>query len=232
MKKFLLVYLIIISKLAYSSCNSDIYSIGLSLDSIAYDLERNGGKAEIASSQGMGFLLGNIILCPKDRYELNPYLRLRSYELDKSDNALDTVDDKVNLPSLGSKFRYFYSNDIEIVGDVEVRDEFAVTSDDQSNRVYNNTYLNLKTLIGARYFMKSNKFEDYTIAFKYGLLLPIDSNADIGRNLELDLEYFNRLTKKYSIRADVFYSLLYQDVEDLTISRQEVGLRYNYVFRY
>lgn len=233
MHYFLLFPLIIFSFNTYSKCYSNIYSAGVSLDSLVYELERdNGASAEIVSTQGVGVLVGNIILCPRKKYELNPYLRIRQFELDKSESALENLSNEVTLPSVGIKGRYFYKPKFEIVADLEIRDEFSVFNDDATQEIFDQKYYNLKSLIGGRYFIKSNKSEDYTASARFGALIPLDNSIDLGYNLELDLEYFRRINKMYSIRADLFYSRYNQEIDDTLIIRNEVGIRYNYVFRY
>jgi hypothetical protein len=56
--------------------------------------------------------------------------------------------------------------------------------------------------------------------------------VDLGNVYEIDLEYFKRMAKDYSIRADLYFSSYDQNISELKTTRTELGFRINYIFRY
>jgi hypothetical protein len=228
-----LFLLIICMPTAYTKCFSDIYSVGLSADSGVYDITQNApGKAQVSTEGGLGIYLGKIFLCPSQRYELYPYFRLRQFSLSRPSSEFDQLPERITLPSLGAKARYFWQQNWEIVLDLELRDEYRFYNDTFNGTILGEAYLNLKFVAGARYFFHSTKTEDYTAAIKLGPLFGISSSIGGGQSIEFDFEYFRRLSQKHSVRADLYYSTYSQDMDQVTMGRNELGARFNYIFRY
>lgn len=223
---------------ANAECISDLYSAGLSFDSYHYKVRSKRGEdsGDIISSAGGGVKLGKIIYCPEKRREYFPYYRLRYFNLSdaKKEEGFENLDEDILLHSFGLDTRFILDEKKEALLDMEARDEYRPTKVSPDSFILDDDkYFNLKILAGLRYFIYSNKLEDYTASIKAGGVFPLgNSSADPGALGEANLEYFKRINKAYSIRADFYYSRYEQDVDDTIVSRQELGFRYNYIFRY
>lgn len=229
---------IIFSPLSWGDCISDLYTAGLSLDSFSYEVENNdtGSTAQINSSSGAGIKIGKIIYCPESQREYYPYFRARFFSLDEANDqeGFEDLKDDVSLAAFGMDTRFIQDYKKEILLDLAIREEYKPTNVTPDGfGLYDETYGNLKIATGLRYFVFSNQSEDYTASLKAGALFPVDGNdIEPGFLLEGNAEYFKRMNKNYSIRADIYYSFYQQDIDSFTVRRNEIGMRYNYVFKY
>lgn len=217
---------------AYAKCLTDIYSVGASGDSLAFESQRNGENVKIASDYGLGFKIGQIIFCPKEKLELNPYIRGRFFQFAQNTNPAIDIERSNFLLSLGLDTRLMRTKSFEWLADIEMRQEYYLTELD--GKAVNDKYLNLKMALGLRATLFSDAKADYNIVLKYGGLIPISDRGAVstGSVYEIDLEYFKRMAKNYSIRADLYFSELNQSISDIGTQRLELGARLNYIFRY
>lgn len=219
----------------YSKCLTDIYSAGVSFDSLVYKIEETSSDyATLSSKSGYGVKLAWFQYCPDSKLEMSEYIRLRTFELDITDPVFSGLDKDISLLSFGFEARYFFKDKTELIGEVEAREDLGFDYDYRTNSIYDSPYMNLKVAGGARYYIKSNKTEDYALSTKLGFMTPLTDTdkADSGYVIDVDLEYFRRIAARYSIRADLYYSFYKQNFDDVDFSRHELGVRANYVFRY
>jgi hypothetical protein len=232
--KYYLLFLTLLPLNSFARCFSDIYSVGINVDSFAFSSQNNQGKVEVASDYAFGLKAGRIIFCPKNKIEFNPYFKLRVFQTKKSQQKTDLADIDTNntLLSGGMDFRWEIKPRFELVGDGELREEYFLRNN--NNRLVNDDYLNLKLAMGLRYSLIRNKDNDYNIIVKYGQLLALTKKDQVnnGDIYEIDLEYFKRMTKNYSIRADLYFARFEQRINELKTERIELGARFNYIFRY
>ncbi len=230
--KILILLLILPFNSLYARCLSDIFSVGVSGDSLLFESQKNGEKVKVASDYGLGFRAGKIIYCPDQKLEFNPYLRGRFFQFADNTNPNVNIEKTNFLFSLGLDTRLVKNRRFEWLSDVEMRQEYFLK--DSNGLAVNDKYLNLKAALGLRATLFRDSRADYNIVFKYGGLVPVTErdSVKIGTVYELDLEYFKRMAKDYSIRADVFLSGLDQKISDTTTQRTELGTRLNYIFRY
>jgi hypothetical protein len=219
-----------------AKCISDLYTAGLSADSFNYiTTDEKENENSIGSTLGLGLKLGKIFYCPKKKLEIYSYYKLRYFNLAEARkrSEFSLLKENVYLNSTGADIRYLLNRKQELLLDLEAREDYAPAFlDSARQKIRDDIFLNFKALLGYRHFLKSNRSEDYTASFKLGPLVPIRSGVEVGYLSELNLEYFRRISKKYSTRADVYYSFYEQKAGQINLSRQELGLRYNYLFRF
>jgi hypothetical protein len=146
---------------------------------------------------------------------------------------LKSLPQSVLLNSFGVDARYLKDQKNELLIDVEVRQDWAPAKADQAlGQLKEVQYMNLKALAGYRRILVKSKMSDYSASLKLGPLVPIGGEADLGLLSEVNAEYLRRLSNRLSLRFDGYYSRYTQDVADAEITRQELGLRVNAVFRY
>lgn len=224
------------TSLLHAKCLSDLYFAGLSADSFSYQIKGSKiGTNEVSSSLGMGAKLGRIFYCPKEKLEMITYYRLRYLNLAGTTAIAEfkSLPQSVLLNSFGVDARYLKDQKNELLIDVEVRQDWAPAKADQAqSQLKEVQYMNLKALAGYRRILVTSKMSDYSASLKLGPLIPMGGEADLGILSEVNAEYLRRLSARLSLRFDGYYSRYTQDVADAEITRQELGLRVNAVFRY
>jgi hypothetical protein len=218
--------------LCSAKCIKGIYSTGLSSDSLVFETSRGANKIQVASEYGMGAKLGTVIYCPHNQLEFTPYVRARLFKFNNSKTVELDIDETNLIMSSGLDVRLIKSKKYEWIGDSELRQEYYLIP--RNNILYNDNYLNLKLALGVRYTLTQDSRADYNVIVKYGALVPVSErdSVDMGNVYEIDLEYFKRMAKDYSVRADLYFSNYEQKISDLNTTRTELGLRINYIFRY
>jgi hypothetical protein len=236
MKKILFLCTIFWIFTAQANCIFDIYTAGVSADSFSYTIsDQANNENEIGSTLGLGVKLGQLTFCPQRKLEVYSYYRFRYFNLAEAKKRAEfsQLKENVFLNSLGSDIRFLVKPRQELLLDIEVREDYAPAFLDESrSRILDEVFFNLKTLIGYRHFLLSNRTEDYTLSAKIGALVPLRSNVDVGRLGELNLEYFRRISRKYSIRADLYFLRSQQDMGKVSLTHQELGARFNYLVRF
>jgi len=231
-KLFLIASIFFTANQALAKCIKGIYSAGLSSDSLVFETSQGTNKVEVASEYGLGAKLGTVVYCPQNKLEFTPYLRARLFQFKNSKTATLDIDETNLILSTGLDTRLVKSKKYEWIGDSELREEYYLTP--KNDVLSNDTYLNLKLALGVRYTLSQDSRADYNVIFKYGALIPVTERdrVDMGNLYEIDLEYFKRMAKDYSIRADLYFSNYDQKISELNTTRTELGFRINYIFRY
>ena len=87
---------------------------------------------------------------------------------------------------------------------------------------------------GLRWFYWSNENNDLTAVGKLGILFPFAGaeDASLAYLLGISTEWYRKLGRKTSLRLDLYYDDYWQDFGTLKMSRTELGLRSNLVFRF
>jgi len=235
MKKSIFILLLtLLTTPSFAKCISDIYSVGVSVDSFIFASKRATGKVEVASDYGLGTKLGKVIFCQLQNIEYNPYIRTRYFQLGEARKKpnLGGIDEDKWLMSTGLDLRWIKGRRFEWLMDLEFREEFVLL--ESNGELKNEDYINLKLALGLRYTVFRSSKADYNFVFKYGGFKPLTETENVkgGDVMEIDLEYFKRMAKDYSIRADIYISTYNQKVDDFEASRLEAGARFNYIFRY
>jgi hypothetical protein len=225
-------FLFFIPILCSAKCIKGIYSAGISGDSLLFETRKGNEFVEVASEYGLGAKLGTVIYCPQNQLEFTPYLRARLFKFENTRKAELQIDETNLILSTGLDTRLVKSKKYEWIADSELRQEYYLKA--RENILYNDDYLNLKLALGVRYTLTKDSRADYNVIFKYGALVPVSDRdiVDMGNVYEIDLEYFKRMAKDYSIRADLYFSNYDQKISDTSTTRSELGLRVNYIFRY
>ena len=103
------------------------------------------------------------------------------------------------------------------------------------------TYENISLCLFTRFDMsasanmviKSRHWRTDRLCGKRNITCDIELiEAELGHTRELNLEYFRRIDPTYSIRADLYLLQSSQEVSKAIIRQNELGLRFNYLFRY
>jgi hypothetical protein len=232
MRLLIVNFLFFIPILCSAKCVKGIYSTGISSDSLVFETSKGANNIQVASEYGLGAKLGTVVYCPSNQLEFTPYLRARLFKFKNSKTTDLSIDETNLILSTGLDVRMIKSKKYEWIGDSELRQEYYLVP--RNNVLYNDSYLNLKLALGLRYTLTQDSRADYNIIFKYGALVPVSERdtVDMGQVYEIDLEYFKRMAKDYSIRADLYFSNYHQKISDLNTTRAELGLRINYIFRY
>lgn len=225
---------------ASAKCVLDVFSAGLSFDSVAYKGKRGSTAfATLATESGAGIKGSWLAFCPRNKIEFNTYIRLRFLDFGDASESSEFrgVTSEETLPSLGFEARKqvkLFNRYFEIPIDLEVRNELGMIANDTSNFLISKKYWNLKAMSGLRYYAYRRGKRDITIMAKLGPLIPLSSNGEetsVGAIYGLSTEYFQRMGKKASLRCDLYYDVYSQDYGNLEMSRRELGLRANVVFR-
>ena len=241
-KIFILLFSLVIGTLVNAKCLRDIVAVGLSLDSIKYYGTVNNEELTIASNAALGVRTAWVIYCPKKRLELQPYVRVRQYSFSdiSAQSYWGGVDDKSFLFSTGIETRSFkklWGQYFELTSELELRQEigfsvyFPETVYDDSF-IYSEKFLNLKAMGGLRYFAWRKGIRDITILAKAGVLKGLSSKSSMGIIYGASVEYFQKMGSKTSGKLDLYLDYYSQKYGELDISRTELGLRTNIVFRY
>jgi hypothetical protein len=232
MKKLVCGSILFMSFFSEAKCIKGIYSTGISSDSLVFETSSGPNAIEVASEYGVGAKVGTVVYCPSNRLEFTPYLRARLFKFKNSKTTELNIDETNFILSTGLDTRLVKTKKYEWIGDSELRQEYYLRP--QNGILQNDTYLNLKLALGVRYTFSRDSRADYNVIFKYGALVPVSERdaVDLGNVYEIDLEYFKRMAKDYSIRADLYFSSYDQNISDLNTTRAELGARINYIFRY
>jgi len=234
-----------LSSTVNAKCLKDIFTVGLSGDSVAYNGKRdNDAKLKIATESGIGFLGAWTIFCPKEAFEVQSYIRLRKYtfDLSKLSNELRGVPESLSLLSFGVEVRkpiFLWKYSFEIPFEVEVREEMGFkvnlsSGTGSTGNISKEDYKNLKLMSGLRWFYWSDDKNDLTLVGKLGILFPFAGadDATLAYLMGMSAEWYRKLGKKLSIRFDLYYHDYWQDFGTLKMSRTELGARSNLVFRF
>lgn len=232
-KKIVLLFSLLIPITVNGQCLLDIYSIGVSADSIGYDLDK---VAEIASTVGTGIRFGRVIYCPRQTLEIIPSARLRVVRFSdtKIQSNLTGIEETQLLLSTGAELRRYYKNKWEWVGDAELRQDIGFTYNSNTRVVSSLKYLNLKTMGGVRRYLYNKDRHDFSAKLKLGPLIPIGalSDAGIGIIWGLSGEYLFKIGKKSTLLFDLYWDHYSQEYQKLPISRSELGMMVNLLFRF
>lgn len=239
---YLITFLIVVNPLsqARAKCVLDVFSAGLSFDSVAYKGSRGARAfATLATESGAGIKGSWFAFCPKKKMEFNTYIRLRFLDFGDANkrSEFSGVTQEEVLPSFGLEGRKqikLFKRYFEIPLDVELRNELGMIANDSLSFLISKKYWNAKVMSGLRYFAWRKGKRDITVMGKLGPLIPITSNGErtsIGLIYGLSTEYYQKLGKRASLRTDLYYDVYNQDYGNLEMSRRELGIRANIVFR-
>lgn len=230
---FIFIISFIFSFSVNAQCLIDIYSAGISADSIGYDID---SVAEIASTAGTGVRFGRVIFCPKEAIEIIPTVRLRLVKFSdtKKQSNLSDIEESQLLVSIGSEVRKQYTEKWEWVGDVELRQDLGFVYNSSSSKVSSKKFLNLKTMAGIRRYIYGQDHHDFTGKFKLGPLIPVGAFEDAGIGIiwGLSSEYMYKIGKKSSLLVDLYWDHYSQKYQSKSVSRSEIGMMANLVFRF
>ena len=227
----------------HSKCIKDIAAAGLSFDSVKYDTElENGEIASIILDDALGLRAAWVIYCPKKQVEIQPYIRFRQYSFSDI-NALqphESISDKIHLLSIGiegRKFKKLWGKNFELMAEVELREELAISihlpeSITDSTYITSDRYINLKTMAGLRYFAWHKNKKDITAVAKFGILKGLSSESKLGIIYGVSGEYYQKLGKKTSGKVDFYIDRFSQGYGEINMSRTEIGIRTNIIFRF
>jgi len=232
-KKLVLLFSLLTPLIVNGQCLLDIYSAGISADSIGYDLDK---VAEIASTVGTGVRFGRVIFCPRKSLEIIPTLRLRwvKFSDTKKQSNLSGIEESQLLFSTGAEVRKYYKNKWEWVGDMELRQDIAFMYNSTARIVSSKKFLNLKTMAGIRRYVYNKDRHDFTAKLKLGPLIPIGALGDAGIGIIWGLsgEYLFKIGKKSTLLFDLYWDHYSQEYKNLPVSRSELGMMANLLFRF
>lgn len=230
---FIFLFTFLFSFSINAKCLFDIHSAGISADSIGYDLD---GIAEIASTAGTGIRFGRVIFCPKEALEIIPTARLRlvSFSDTKKQLNLSGIEESQLLLSIGAELRKQYSEKWEWVGDLELRQDIGFIYNSSTAKVSSDKFLNLKTMAGIRRYLYNKDHHDFSGKFKFGPLIPVGAFGDAGIGIIWGLsgEYMYKIGKKSSLLLDLYWDHYSQKYQSKSVSRSEIGMMTNLVFRF
>jgi len=231
LKIILAVFSLVLPIIVNAKCLADIYSAGISADSISYDLKN---VAEISSTIGTGLRLGNVIFCPEDNLEFIPTLRLRLVKFSDSQKSstLSGIKETNYLFSVGTEIRKYIKNSYELVGDTELRQDVGFLYNSNTKIVSSKNYTNLKLMTGLRKYIVGKSRHDLSAKIKLGPLLPLAPEAKIGVIAGISFEYMYKIEKRYSILFDAYLDHYHQEYLKTQIKRSELGGMINTVFRF
>ena len=217
-------------------CLSGIYTAGLSADSTSYKISKSDTTfSELATDTSLGFKAGTIVYCPRQKLETTYYFKMRSFDFGSSKDMSEynEIDDKHTLFSGGVEYKWLFKRKLELVSDFEAREELAFAPHSDTKTFSDNTFYNLKAMTGLRYYAFQNERTDITVTGKLGPLLPLShyNNSHIGYLYGLSTEVLQRIGRKHSLQADLFWEHYNQRYTNVLMTRLELGLRLSYVFR-
>ncbi len=244
MIRYLFICLLSLSSTSYAKCIYDVASVGLTPNVVSYNSVRaNGAEANVSSKLAANLYASWLTYCPEKLTRFELYTNLRFIEFDKPDNAnYDLVDKNKTLPSFGIKMRKrlkWLNQKFELPFDLEFRREIGFRLNNNNTEFQSFDYSNLKIQFGMRYHLWRDKIQVNSNIFSttnkrslslralIGPLIPIsgDDNPKLGYISGIELQYFQLLGKKVSIRVSPYLEYYKQDFDSLETSRTEIGLR-------
>lgn len=213
-----------------AECLTDVYSFGQSAESLAYEVD---GIAKIASNIGTESRLGKMIYCPHLELEMTPSVRIQSITFDKNGNPpqLTELKEQNWLLGLGSEFKKPLRPNLEGLLDVELREDLGLYYNVTQDKLFQETYTNLKIMFGIRSgFKPLQKYLDAGAKIKIGGLIPF-GNASLGTIYGVSIDNYFRLGRKSSIAIDLYYDSYSQSFAGQKNIRQELGVMGHWVFR-
>lgn len=218
------------NKSVYSTCFSDIYSVGLSTDSFAMKVkDTSSDYVSLASKNGLGIYLSKIYFCPEKKLETELFYNQVFINWDTSEYSMN---EDTDIMSVGSKLRYFYKPKWDILVDAYLREDLKYNLDSYGYYLDNDRYFNLKLSGGFRYLYSNKKNNSVALILKAGILKPISQNEEMGTIYEVGGEYFLKMTKNYSLRFLANYSHYEQEANDVDHEGSQFKVSVDYFFIY
>ena len=234
MFKYLLLFVLFSNSAFAEKCIKDIFNVGVGFDSAVFKGKRSNKKLELVSSGGLSVNLDWIIFCTDSKIEYRPYIYSRSYSF-KNEGELDGAPNSIESLSLGvvtSKNITLFGNTYNLSMDIGQREDFTIieTFDDVAPGELNNIY----GALGISSSIYRKKRLDLSIGGNLGLLIPDNGGIELGSLVRLESRAFYKLTKKSSAVLNLFFEYYSQRNKDsdTEVSRQELGLRGSYLFRF
>jgi hypothetical protein len=98
--------------------------------------------------------------------------------------------------------------------------------------IYSERYLNFKAMGGLRYFAWHQGKRDITAVLKLGLVKGLNGESKLGTIYGISGEYYQKLGKRTSGKVDLYFDHYSQKYGEFAMSRNELGIRTNVVFRF
>lgn len=227
---YLFILIFFITGSASAKCLNDIYSIGLGLQGINYELS---DQVKYASKQSASVHLTKIIYCPRSKWEFRPYLSLQYAEFE-DDKLIELGKDKNQfLYSFGSEVVRSFSKRWEWLVDLGIRSELSWNFDKGQQKIVPQDFVNLKFLLGARYHIWGENSHSIFAKLKLGALSPLDDKeADRGGLMSLSADYLLKLNATSSLVMTPFFDYSSQGYRETDLVRTEAGIIGQYLFRY
>lgn len=231
-KKCLLLFSSIIAFNVNANCIRDVSSAGLTMNATKFDFK---GAAELSSPYGIGLRYGKLIYCPEREIEFFPSIRARSIKFVDIDRPeLSAIKKRYLLLALGTEIKKIVSQRLELVGDIELRQDLEASREQVTNKVSTGKFYNFKLLAGPRYFLVNEDKVDWSLKGMFGALVPITEMGrnQIGNIWHFSNEFFFKIGSRSALSFNVFYEKSLQRVSKEQVIGSDVGLVTSLVFRW